>query len=699
MSGDVFGNGMLLSEQIRLVAAYDHRHVFIDPDPDPAAGFAERERLFALPGSSWDDYDRAAISEGGGVWPRAAKSIPLSEQARAALGVEDERMAPADVIRAILRAPVDLLFNGGIGTVVKASDESDDDAQDRASDAIRVDAADLRCRAVGEGGNLGLTRRARVEYAAGGGLVFADFIDNSAGVDCSDHEVNLKILLGLAERRGELDRPARDELLLAVTDDVVAHVLYDSFLQAQILAQEVAVARDRMYAYEDLMVALEAGGLLDRGSEGLPGAEEIAERRRAGRGLERPELALLLAYAKRSIARDLLASDLCEDPWLEDDLRSYFPGPVVERFGHLLAEHPLRRELIATVNANLVANSLGPTYASQLGAERGADAADVVRAFRVAREVTGADARWDAIEQLPRGLDRAVADELMRGVDRLVDAATRWYLAHDGREPLEERIATAEAPFARLVAVLPEIGGDEWRAQRREAADGLVGQGVPEDVAWAHACLPELMQAPDIIAVARHTGREVEEVTRAYHVLAERLDIVWLLGSLEELPAADAHAALGGPGRARGLPRRARGAGALRARRGAGGPGRRGRRRRLPRGPRRPGAAPARGDRLADRRGDRRPARADARRAGAEGLGRLMPNLVLGPLLRYAGADDATIWVETDGPCEVEVLGCREPTFRVGGHHYALVHVTGLERAATIPTRCGSTARASGRRT
>ena len=207
MSGDVFGNGMLLSEQIRLVAAYDHRHVFIDPDPDPATGFAERKRLFELPGSSWDDYDRARISEGGGVWPRAAKSIPLSEQARAALGVEEERMAPADVIRAILRAPVDLLFNGGIGTVVKASDETDDDAQDRASDAIRVDAADLRCRAVGEGGNLGLTRRARVEFAAAGGLVNADFIDNSAGVDCSDHEVNLKILLGLAERRGELDRP------------------------------------------------------------------------------------------------------------------------------------------------------------------------------------------------------------------------------------------------------------------------------------------------------------------------------------------------------------------------------------------------------------------------------------------------------------------------------------------------------------
>ncbi len=536
MSGDVFGNGMLLSDRIRLVGAYDHRHVFIDPDPDPDAGFAERRRLFEKPGSSWDDYDREKISEGGGVWPRSAKSIPLSPQARAALGVEDERMAPTDVIRAILRAPVDLLWNGGIGTVVKASDETDADAMDRASDAIRVDARDLRCRVIGEGGNLGVTRRGRVEFASEGGLINADFIDNSAGVDCSDHEVNLKILLGLAERRGELDRAGRDELLLEVTDDVVEHVLYDSFLQAQILSQEVVVANGRMYAYEDLMVALEAAGILTRESERLPGSEEIAERRRGGRGLERPELALLLAYAKRALARDLLASDLCEDPWLERDLREYFPARVVERFGHLLAEHPLRRELIAMVNANSVVNSLGPTFVSQLAAERGADPADITRAFRIAREVTGAGARWDAVESLPRGTDRRVVTELMLGVDRLVEATARWYLDHDGGVGLAEHIEAAEAPFARLVAALPEIGSDEWRAQRRQAVDDLAGQGVPEDLAWAHALTTELMQGADVIHVAAETGRSVEAVARAFHALASRLDIVWLLGALDELP-------------------------------------------------------------------------------------------------------------------------------------------------------------------
>ena len=666
MSGDVFGNGMLLSDRIRLVGAYDHRHVFLDPDPDPDVGFAERKRLFDLPGSSWDDYDRDKISEGGGVWPRSAKSIPLSPQVRAALGVEDERMAPTDVIRAILRAPVDLLWNGGIGTLVKASTESDADAMDRASDAIRVDASDLRCRVIGEGGNLGVTRRGRVEYAIGGGLVNADFIDNSAGVDCSDHEVNLKILLGLAERRGELDRAARDELLLEVTDDVVAHVLYDSFLQAQILSQEVVVSKGRMYAYEDLMVALEGAGLLTRESERLPGTEEIAERRRAGRGLERPELALLLAYAKRALTRDLLASDFCEDPWLERDLREYFPDRVVERFGHLLAEHPLRRELIAMVNANVVVNSLGPTFVTQLAAERGAEPADVTRAYRIAREVTGARARWDAVESLPRGTDRRVVTELMMGVDRLVEAAARWYLDHAGGG-LEEQIEAAEAPFARLIAVLPDIGSDEWRAHRRQVADDLVAQGVPEDVAWAHALTTELMQAPDIISVAERTGRSGRigraRIPRARRAAGHRL----AARRARRAPAAHPHTALGRAGGARGLPGRAGRAGALRAARGPRGTRPRRGGRCLPGRARRAEPPAGRGDLLAHGRGDRRSPGTDARRPRSAYSRRLMAQLILGPLLRYAGEEDATIWVETDGPCEVEVLGSREPTFQCRG--------------------------------
>ncbi|MEA2227846.1 MAG: glutamate dehydrogenase, partial [Solirubrobacteraceae bacterium] len=422
MSGDVFGNGMLLSDRIRLVAAYDHRHVFIDPEPDAARGFGERRRLFDLAGSSWDDYDRDAISEGGGVWSRAAKSIPLSPQARAALGVGDEALAPTDVIRAILRAPVDVLWNGGIGTVVKASFQTDADAHDRSSDAIRVDATELRCRVVAEGGNLGFTQHARIEYSAGGGRINADFIDNSAGVDCSDHEVNLKVLLNLAVDRGELTGPERDELLRDVTEDVAAHVLYDSFLQAQILAQEVRGSAERMFAYEDLMAALEAEGLLVREAEFLPNAEEMADRRRAGRGMERPELAVLLADAKRSLTGALLRSDLPDEPFMAAVLRDYFPPAVVERFGHLLVEHPLRRELVATIVANHVADALGPTFVSRLVSELGAQPADVVRAYLVARDVLGAVPRWEAIERLDRSVPRAAQWELMEAVDRIVEA-------------------------------------------------------------------------------------------------------------------------------------------------------------------------------------------------------------------------------------------------------------------------------------
>ena len=472
MSGDVFGNGMLLSEKIRLVAAYDHRHVFIDPDPDPDVGFAERRRLFELPRSSWDDYDRSKLSEGGGVFPRSAKSISLSPQAREALGISDETLPPTDVIRAILRAPVDLLWNGGIGTLVKASTETDADAHDRASDAIRVNANDLRAKVVGEGGNLGFTRRARVEYATAGGRINADFIDNSAGVDCSDHEVNLKILLGLAERAGELTREERDELLLEVTEDVTAHVLYDSFLQAQIIAQEVDRSASRLFAYEDLMLLLEENSILDRASEDLPTNEEIGERRRAGRGMERPELAVLVAYSKRLLARSLERSSFVEEPWLERDLREYFPPKVVERFGHLLGEHPLRRQLVCMVNSNAVVNALGPTFVSQLVAERGAEPADVVRAFRIAREVTGADARWEVVERF-EGVDRAAHLELMGGVDALVEETTRWYLTWEPEGDIEETIAAGRDGFERLAAVLGELGSEERRRRREQVCERL----------------------------------------------------------------------------------------------------------------------------------------------------------------------------------------------------------------------------------
>jgi glutamate dehydrogenase len=417
---------------------------------------------------------------------------------------------------------------------VKASTESDADAADRSSDAIRVNASDVRAKVVGEGGNLGFTRRARVEYAAHGGRINADFIDNSAGVDCSDHEVNLKILLGLAERRGELTRPQRDALLVEVTDDVVAHVLYDSFLQAQIIAQEVDRSANRLFAYEDLMTMLEESAIFDREAEDLPSSEEIAERRRAGRGMERPELALLVAYGKRLLARALESSSFVDEPWLERDLRGYFPPAVVERFGHLLAEHPLRRQLICMVNANSVVNALGPTFVSQLMAERGATPADIVRAFRIAREVTGADARWEVIERLD-GVDRAAQLELMGGIDALVEATARWYLGSGG--DIEQTIAAGRDGFERLAAIIDELGTEEHRRRREATVERLVGQGVPEEIARAHALRPELVHAPDTVTVAGSTGRPIEDVARVFFAVGDRLRLDWIQRELERIPA------------------------------------------------------------------------------------------------------------------------------------------------------------------
>jgi len=537
MSGDVFGNGMLLSDQICLVAAFDHRHVFVDPNPVPAVGFAERKRLFELPGSSWDDYERASISSGGGVWPRTAKAITLTPEIRGALAVDGETLTPDQLISAILRAPVDLLWNGGIGTYVKASTESDVDVGDRVNDALRVDGRDLRCRVVAEGGNLGLTQRGRVEYALKGGRINTDFIDNSAGVDSSDHEVNLKILLGLAIQGGELTLEGRNDLLGEVEQDVVRHVLYDNFLQAQILSQELELSPQRMESFEDLMQVLEAEGALERELEALPPTEEMAERRRAGKGMARPELAVLLAYAKQGIANALLISTLPDSGYLEQDLRSYFPPRIVERFGHLVHEHPLRRELVATIVANDVVNSQGITFVSRLVAESGAPPADVVAAYRVARDVCGAVARWERVEALVGSVEAAVLDELLSGIDRLVESSARWYLAKEhGR--LGRAVEAYEGPFRQLADVFPSVASDAWRQRRDRIMWSLVDRGVPEETARQHANLPLLVQAPDAIAASRAVGRPVELVARAFHLVGEALFLDWLQERLERVPTS-----------------------------------------------------------------------------------------------------------------------------------------------------------------
>jgi len=543
MSGDVFGNGMLYTDAVRLVAAFDHRHVFIDPEPkDATAAHSERRRLFDLPGSSWNDYDRSLLSTGGDVLDRKAKSVTPSPEARAAIAMPEDapqEMTPNELIRWIVRAPVDLLWNGGIGTYVKASTESQADAGDRSNDGVRVNGADLRARVVGEGGNLGFTQRGRIEYARVGGRINTDFIDNSAGVDTSDHEVNWKILLGLAVARGELTLAERNDLLQACAPDVVQHVLYDNYLQAQILSQEEEVSVQRVEAYEELMQQLEADGEVERDVEFLPTTEEMLERRAAGQGLTRPELSVLLAYAKRSVYSALLDSDLPDTDYLAVDLNRYFPPLIVERFGSLLAEHPLRREIIATMAANDVVNSQGITFVSRLVSETGATPADVVKAFRIARDVTGAQERWADVEALDGRIDPNVQSELMSGVDWLVETTSRWYLVQAAGQRLADAVDQARDWFAELSGAIDQIGPDGWREEHEVHAQRLVAEGVPESVARRHAFQPELVHGPDIIAVSHAMDRPPLQIARCFFVLGEQLELDWLETQLEGLTAAN----------------------------------------------------------------------------------------------------------------------------------------------------------------
>ena len=442
-------------------------------------------------------------------------------------------------MRAILRAPVDLLWNGGIGTFVKSSEETDAEVGDRDTDAVRVDGRELRTRVVGEGGNLGLTQLGRIEYAAAGGRINTDAIDNSAGVDCSDHEVNIKILLGAALEAEMLTAEGRDTLLAAAADEVCELVLYDNYLQAQILSQEQATAPQRVEAHEMMLHELELEGLLDRELEALPATDDLADRRRQGRGLTRPELAVLLAYAKRSLYPKVLASSMPDDPALDAILRTYFPKRIVEATGELYRGHRLRREIVATAVTNDIVNSLGIAWVWQMMAETGAEAAEVVRAYWIAREVTGAVARWEEVEALfeDPAVDTDVQMEVMGGVDGLVEGVSRWYLQHASEGDAAGVIARDRASFSELSQTLRGIGSDAWRADHALRREALAERGVPLPLADAAAWRPELTYAPDVIAAARATGCSLAESAHAFFAVGEQLHLDWLEDRLGEIAA------------------------------------------------------------------------------------------------------------------------------------------------------------------
>jgi glutamate dehydrogenase len=537
MSGDVFGNGMLRSRHIKLVGAFDHRHVFLDPDPDPKASFSERERLYRLPASSWADYDPALISSGGGVFPRSAKSIELSPEARAVLGIEAQSLTPNEVIRALLRAPVDLLWNGGIGTYVKAREERHAEVGDKANDAVRVDAEEVRCRVVGEGGNLGFTQRARVAYALRGGGIFMDAIDNSAGVDCSDHEVNIKILLDAIMARGDLTEKQRRALLAEMENEVAALVLRDNYDQAQAIATSAAQAASMVEVHERYLPYLEQGGVLNRELERLPSDEVLAERRLAGGGLTTPEFAILLSYTKIALSEELLASDLPEDPYFETALERYFPTRLREQFGAELQRHPLRREIIVSRVVNDLVNRTGTTFAFRLHDETGAGAADIARAYTAAREVFGLRALWAEIEALD---GRVAAETQMRMLLRariLLERTTRWLL-RNRRRPLDvpATVAYFQPGAAALAGALPALlGPAELESVRLKTAE-FAAAGVGETLADRVSQLEALVPALDIVEIAASTGLAIAPVAEVYCVLGTRLELHWIRDRIVALP-------------------------------------------------------------------------------------------------------------------------------------------------------------------
>ncbi|MFE0476812.1 NAD-glutamate dehydrogenase [Streptomyces sp. NPDC058947] len=542
MSGDVFGNGMLLSEHIRLVAAFDHRHIFIDPNPDAATSYAERRRLFELPRSSWEDYDKELLSPGGGVFPRTAKAIPVNAQIREALGIEAKvtKLTPADLMKAILQAPVDLLWNGGIGTYVKSSAESNADVGDKANDAIRVDGKDLRVKVVGEGGNLGLTQLGRIEFALHGGRINTDAIDNSAGVDTSDHEVNIKILLNGLVADGDMTVKQRNKLLADMTDEVGRLVLRNNYAQNTAIANALAQSGAMLHAQQRFMKHLVREGHLDRALEFLPTDRQIRERLAQGQGLTGPETAVLMAYTKITVAEELLHTSLPDDPYLSTLLHAYFPTKLREQFPEHLVSHPLRREITTTVLVNDTVNTGGTTYLHRLREETGASLEEIVRAQTAARAIFRQYPVWDAVESLDNKVEAEVQTRIRLHSRRLVERGTRWLL-NNRPQPLQ--LADTVDFFADRVeqvwGQLPKLlrGADlEWY---QKIYDELTGAGVPEELATRVAGFSSAFPTLDIVSVADRMGREPLDVAEVYYDLADRLRITQLMDRIIELPRAD----------------------------------------------------------------------------------------------------------------------------------------------------------------
>ena len=540
MSGDVFGNGLLRSPHVHLVAAFDHRHVFIDPTPDAASSFAERLRLFQLPRSSWADYDVTLLSAGGGVYPRSAKSIEVSLEAQRALGLERATFTPAELLSAILRAPVDVLWNGGIGTYVKASTETHAEVGDRANDALRVNGGELRCKLVGEGGNLGFTQRGRIEYALSGGLIYTDAIDNSAGVDCSDHEVNIKILLGDVMATTAMTIEQRNELLASMTDEVGELVLDDNRAQTLALAIARRQALPMVNVHARYLNTLEAEGWLNRSLEFLPTDKQIAERQAGGTGLTTPEFAVLLAYTKTTNIELTVASNLPDDPYLTPELVRYFPTALRRAYPDQIARHRLRREIVATQLGNQMVNISGLSFDHRITEDTGVGVVEITRAWVAARDVFDVASWWDQIEALGADVRLDVQIELFLEARRMLERGVSWILRHR-RPPVDIGAVVAEfaAPMRRLASGLDDVLFGRMRAAMFAVEASRLASGVPEQLAQRSALWPLLHTSFDMIELAQRRHLQPAVVARTYWQLFEVVDIGWLWDAIGSLPRSD----------------------------------------------------------------------------------------------------------------------------------------------------------------
>jgi len=540
MSGDVFGNGMQLSPHIQLVAAFNHLHIFIDPDPDPAKSFAERQRLFNLPRSSWTDYDKKLISKGGGIFERSAKALTLTPQIKRRFAIIKDRVTRNELLRALLQANVDLLWFGGIGTYIKSTHETHADAGDRANDPIRIDAPALRCRVIGEGANLGVTQLARIEAGQFGVRLNADFIDNSAGVDCSDHEVNIKILLDQVVDNGDITTKQRNNLLAKMTDEVSDLVLRDNYLQTQAISMAQSYGASVLDDQIRLMRRLEKAGRLNREVEFLPNDEELAERETAHQGLTRPEIAVVLSYAKIWLYDELLQSDLPDDSFLSEDLVRYFPSALQKKYKKVIGNHRLRREIVATRATNSLVNRAGPTFVNRVIEKTGMPACDIARAYLITREIFDARSLWHAVEALDNKIPASLQAEMLADINTLMERGTMWFL-RNGTHPLDigAYIAEFSDGLGQLAHNLDDVLPAHYADDLRERAKPYQEKGVPEDVALRISGLINLASGCDIVRLAGTLKLAVPEVSQLYFAVGTRFHLGRLRAAAEALEATN----------------------------------------------------------------------------------------------------------------------------------------------------------------